>query len=214
MAPIPPKRIKTLSVSRPIIYGNSAKKMGEVKPPNAPVEHSHMWTIFVRGPNGEDLSDIIKSVVFKLHETYPNPTRAVEAPPFELTETGWGEFEINIKIHFIESANEKPISFYHHLRLHEYQNQNSNGVKLENGGNSPEVESVFYDEIVFNEPNEEFFKVLIAKPGYLLPSNKSEKAVFSKQLEQEEIDRISDGAKKVDEEIEKLKEELTQMIQT
>lgn len=100
------------------------------------------------------------------------------------------------------------------MRLHEYQNQNSNGVKLENGGNSPEVESVFYDEIVFNEPNEEFFKVLIAKPGYLLPSNKSEKAVFSKQLEQEEIDRISDGAKKVDEEIEKLKEELTQMIQT
>ncbi|SCV05721.1 LANO_0H13718g1_1 [Lachancea nothofagi CBS 11611] len=214
MAPIPAKRIKTLSVSRPIIYGNTAKKMGEIKPPNAPVEHTHMWTIFVKGPNGEDLSDIIKSVVYKLHETYPNPTRTVEAPPFELTETGWGEFEINVKINFVDSAGEKTLSFYHHLRLHKYHNVGTNVVKTENDVEGSEVESIFYDEVVFNEPNEDFFKVLMAKPGYLLPSNKTDKIMFSKQLEREEIDRIKIGIGKVDEEIDALKETLAELIQT
>lgn len=214
MAPVPVKRIKTLSVARPIIYGNTARKTGEKKPPNAPVEHSHIWTIFVRGPNGEDLSDIIKSVVFKLHETYPTPVRVVDKPPFELTETGWGEFEINIKINFVDSASEKTLSFYHHLRLHKYQNQTANGVKLEGDANESEVQSLFYDEIVFNEPNEEFFKVLMAKPGYLLPSNKTDKNVFSKQLEQEEIDRIKIGISKVDEETDKLKAKLRDLMQT
>ncbi|CEP63894.1 YEATS domain-containing protein YAF9 LALA0_S09e04874g [Lachancea lanzarotensis] len=217
MGPVPAKRIKTLSVARPIIHGNSAKKMGDVKPPNAPVEHTHIWTIFVKGPNGEDLSDIIKSVVFKLHETYPNPVRTVDAPPFELTETGWGEFEINVKIHFVEAAGEKPISFYHHLRLHEYRNPlATNGAT---GGNivstkNADVESIFYDEVVFNEPNEDFFKVLIAKPGYLLPSNKSDKVIFSKQLEREEIDRIKIGIGKVDEETEVLRKKLAKLTKS
>ena len=77
-----------------------------------------------------------------------------------------------------------------------------------------EVQSLFYDEIVFNEPNEEFFKVLMAKPGYLLPSNKTDKNVFSKQLEQEEIDRIKIGISKVDEETDKLKAKLRDLMQT
>ncbi|SCU81657.1 LAFA_0C06392g1_1 [Lachancea sp. 'fantastica'] len=216
MGPIPAKRIKTLSVARPIIHGNSAKKMGDVKPPNAPVEHSHIWTIFVKGPNGEDLSDIIKNVVFKLHETYPNPVRTVEAPPFELTETGWGEFEINVKIHFVDAAGEKPVSFYHHLRLHEYRDPLKTLVKGETSTSTKnaDVESIFYDEIVFNEPNEDFFKILMAKPGYLLPSNKSDKVVFSKQLEREEIDRIKIGIGKVDEEIDVLREKLATLTKT
>lgn len=201
------KRIKTLSVSRPIIYGNTAKKFGEVRPPNAPAEHTHLWTIFVRGPQNEDISYIIKKVVFKLHDTYPNATRTVEAPPFELTETGWGEFEINIKIHFVDEANEKMVSFYHHLRLHPYYN-----VKWEPQKPNDEISSVFYDELVFNEPNEEFFKILMSRPGSLLPSNKTETCVFSKQLEQEEIDRINMGIDKVDEEIKELKEKIAKQL--
>ncbi|SCW02437.1 LAFE_0F06414g1_1 [Lachancea fermentati] len=216
--PAPSKRIKTLSVSRPIVYGNTATKLGDNRPPNAPVEHTHMWTIFVRGPQGEDLSYFIKRVVFKLHDTYPNPTRTVEAPPFELTETGWGEFEINIKIHFIDDANEKMLNFYHHLRLHPYYDTNrqlikseTNQVETEKAVNS-EVQSIFFDEIVFNEPNEQFFKILMSTPGYLLPSNKTKEHIFSKQLEQEEIDRINMGIDKVDQEIEKLKQKLSEQI--
>ncbi|QLQ79689.1 hypothetical protein HG537_0C03370 [Torulaspora globosa] len=207
MPPGVSKRIKTLSVSRPIIYGNTAKKFGEVRPPNAPVEHTHLWTIFVRGPQNEDISYIIKKVVFKLHDTYPNATRTIEAPPFELTETGWGEFEINIKIHFVDEANEKVISFYHHLRLHPYYN-----VKWEPQKPNDEISSIFYDELVFNEPNEEFFKILMSRPDSLLPSNKTDTCVFSKQLEQEEIDRINMGIDKVDEEIKELKEKIAKQL--
>lgn len=35
-----------------------------------------------------------------------------------MTETGWGEFEIQVKVFFIPEANEKPLTFYHHLKLH------------------------------------------------------------------------------------------------
>lgn len=37
-------------------------------------------------------------VHFKLHESYENQNRIVMAPPYEVTETGWGEFEIVIKV--------------------------------------------------------------------------------------------------------------------
>lgn len=208
MAPGVSKRIKTLSLTRPIIYGNTAKKFGEVRPPNAPAEHTHLWTIFVRGPQDEDISYLIKKVVFKLHDTYPNATRTVEAPPFELTETGWGEFEINVKIHFVDEANEKMVSFYHHLRLHPYHN-----VKAEPQAPNDEISSIYYDELVFNEPNEDFFKILVSRPGNLLPSNKTDKCIFSKQLEQEEIDRIKIGISKVDNEIEELKAKIAKQLE-
>ncbi|CAI1682143.1 hypothetical protein SEUBUCD646_0N02120 [Saccharomyces eubayanus] len=218
MPPSISKRIKTLSVSRPVIYGNTAKKMGSVKPPNAPAEHTHLWTIFVRGPQNEDISYIIKKVVFKLHDTYPNPLRSIEAPPFELTETGWGEFDINIKIYFVEEANEKLLNFYHRLRLHPYANP-APSTDNENENNPPgrnakdaEVSSVFFDEIVFNEPNEEFFKILMSRPGNVLPSNKTDDCVYSKQLEQEEIDKIDIGIEKVDREINELKQKLESLV--
>lgn len=218
MAPTVSKRIKTLSVSRPIIYGNTAKKMGSVKPPNAPAEHTHLWTIFVRGPQNEDISYFIKKVVFKLHDTYPNPVRSIEAPPFELTETGWGEFDINIKIYFVEEANEKVLNFYHRLRLHPYTNlvpSSNNGNEqntIDHNSKDAEVSSIYFDEIVFNEPNEEFFKILMSRPGNVLPSNKTDSCVYSKQLEQEEIDRIEIGIEKIDKEIDELKQKLESLV--
>lgn len=45
---------------------------------------------------------------------------AIEQPPFEVTETGWGEFEIQIKVHFIPEASEKPMTLFHFLHLHPY----------------------------------------------------------------------------------------------
>lgn len=206
------KRIKTLSVCRPIIYGNTAKKMGPNRPNNAPAEHTHLWTIFVRDPRGEDISYYIKKVVFKLHETYPNHTRVVEAPPFELTETGWGEFDVNIKIYFIDEANEKVLNLYHRLRLHPYDNQSkSDSVQINEAGETI-IKSVFFDEIVFNEPHENFFKILMSRPGNLLPSNKTKDNIFSKQLEQEEIYRIKKGIEEVDKQILDLQNKIKERI--
>lgn len=45
---------------------------------------------------------------------------AIEEPPFEVTETGWGEFEIQIKVHFVPEASEKPMTLFHFLHLHPY----------------------------------------------------------------------------------------------
>ena len=46
------------------------------------------------------MSAYVKKVNFKLHDSYSNPNRTVTKPPYEVTETGWGEFEIVIKIYF------------------------------------------------------------------------------------------------------------------
>ena len=53
------------------------------------------------------MSAYVKKIHFKLHESYGSPFRVVTKPPYEITETGWGEFEIIIKIFFID-PNERP----------------------------------------------------------------------------------------------------------
>ncbi|GJS27952.1 reverse transcriptase domain-containing protein [Tanacetum coccineum] len=54
---------------------------------------SHRWTIYVRGSTNQDLSVMVKRVVFQLHSSFSNPMRVVESP-FELSQSSLGEFEI------------------------------------------------------------------------------------------------------------------------
>ena len=42
----------------------------------------------------------------------------VDHPPFSVTETGWGEFEIQIKIFFVPEAGEKPLTVLHLSLIH------------------------------------------------------------------------------------------------
>lgn len=42
----------------------------------------------------------------------------IDKPPFEVTETGWGEFEIQIRVAFSTESGEKPITLFHVLKLH------------------------------------------------------------------------------------------------
>lgn len=181
------KRIKQISISKPIVYGNTATKFSPINPipPTAPKDHTHSWTVFVKDPTGNDLSTYIKKVVFKLHDTYPNSTRTIESPPFEVTETGWGEFEILIKIFFHTEGGEKNVLLAHHLKLHPY-----NGVVSMDG----KVESLKYDEIVFNEPTEKMFALLTKQPGTLLTDD-------MKAREREELDKISKAIDTINEKI-------------
>ena len=79
-------------------------------------------------------------VNFKLHDSYANNNRIVTKPPYEVsaqaqanllllepqkvvsaqknqvTETGWGEFEIQIKIYLADPV-ERPVTIYHVLKL-------------------------------------------------------------------------------------------------
>jgi YEATS domain-containing protein 4 len=57
----------------------------------------------------EDLSKWIEKVVFTLHETFKDRIRVIKKPPYEITEYGWGEFPIPIKIFFKGKNPPKPI---------------------------------------------------------------------------------------------------------
>lgn len=64
----------------------------------------------------------------------------IEEAPFEVQETGWGEFQIQIKITFQDPA-QRPVTFHHALRLHPSEEEGQ--VKT-----SKPVLSEFYDELV------------------------------------------------------------------
>jgi YEATS domain-containing protein 4 len=78
--------------------------------------------------------------------------------PFLLHETGWGEFEITIKLYYVPESSEKPQTLYHHLRLHPYgrTDEEKENMRL-NGG---QVLSWAYEEQLFNEPYEPFYEIL------------------------------------------------------
>ncbi|CAO3614496.1 unnamed protein product [Cunninghamella echinulata] len=177
------KRIKGLSVSRPIYYGNTAVPLTGKKASDS--NHTHKWTVMVKGLNG------------------------IEQPPFELTETGWGEFEIMIKIHFQPITSEKAVTLYHHLQLHPYEDDL-------NGQSWPKdkpVTSLIYDELVFNEPTEAFREVL-QKHNALTPNIPAKKSTkdpltqFSLQLEKEELERLDAAQQEVNAQIISLKQRM------
>ncbi|XP_041977623.1 YEATS domain-containing protein 4 [Aricia agestis] len=137
-------RIKGLTVVKPIVYGNIARYFGKKREEDG---HTHQWTVYVKPYTNEDMSSYIKKVHFKLHESYANPNRIVTKPPYELTETGWGEFEIVIKLYF-HDPNERPVTLYHILKL--FQSPVTEGTPPV--GRTLVSES--YEEIVFQEPTQ------------------------------------------------------------
>ncbi|CCJ29979.1 unnamed protein product, partial [Pneumocystis jirovecii] len=175
--------------------------LGDRKKPDS--DHTHSWTVSVRGVYNEDLSYFIKKVVFKLHDTYPNATRsikkkvlsreikivlAIDQSPFEVSETGWGEFDIAIRIYFVPEAAEKSISLFHHLKLHPY---GPNSETIREQGLS--VTSYQYDEIV----------AII----YFLSQ-------LSQRTEQEELDRLELALRKVEEMTKEYKDKIIQLEKT
>ncbi|KAF7432762.1 NuA4 histone H4 acetyltransferase complex and the SWR1 complex subunit [Pleurotus ostreatus] len=218
-------RVRGLSIFRPIIYGNTATVLTpkERESLSSP-DHTHKWTVAVRSaasnPNSDivggadDLSYFIKRVVFKLHETYPNQSRTVDKPPFEVSETGWGEFEIQIRITFISESGEKAILLYHHLKLHPWNATGEAEIPpLDVAIKYGPVHSWQYDEIVFNDPFQNFLSILTAHPPTPLPkgskrpvpfhlsnpasleASKGGTPEFTTQMAKEEADRL-DAAKK------------------
>ena len=87
-------RLANTTICLPIVYGSTAFFLGK----KADEYHTHKWTCYLRGPNGEDLSVCIQKVVFQLHPSFTQPVRELVEPPFEVTERGWGEFEAQIRI--------------------------------------------------------------------------------------------------------------------
>ena len=156
-APAAKVRKKNTAVCCPLVYGSVAFWLGR----KADEFHTHKWTLFVRGPHGEDISYFVEKVVFKLHPSFAQPVREISKPPFEVTEKGWGEFEASMRIHF-KDASERPVEFSHVVKLYD--------------GTTPQlasqpVVSEVYDEVVFTEPYEAFYDRVNAKPSEPLPGH-------------------------------------------
>ena len=97
------KRLPKTAAYLPFVYGSIAMYLGK----KASEFETHEWTLYVRGPNQEDLSCGISKVVFQLHASFAKPIRELTQPPFEVTERGWGEFEAQIRIIW-KDPEEKP----------------------------------------------------------------------------------------------------------
>ncbi|KAM3068135.1 NuA4 histone H4 acetyltransferase complex and the SWR1 complex subunit [Clarireedia jacksonii] len=76
------KRVKGISIFRPFIYGTTSHKFSDKypKPAGVPDDHTHSWTVFVRGVDDSDITYWCRKVQFKLHDSYPQPLRSEFLP--------------------------------------------------------------------------------------------------------------------------------------
>lgn len=86
-------RLENTIACLPVATGSIAFYLG-----NKSDTQTHEWTLYVRGPSGEDLSLVLDKVIFQLHPSFAQPTRELTEPPYEVTERGWGEFEAQIRL--------------------------------------------------------------------------------------------------------------------
>ncbi|KAF7901322.1 hypothetical protein EAF00_003543 [Botryotinia globosa] len=231
------KRTKGVSIYRPFVYGTTSHKFSAKypKPEGTPEEHTHQWTVFVKGVDDVDITYWCRKVQFKLHDTYPQHLRSVEnvkpGDPFQVTETGWGGFDIQIKIYYDPIANEKAQSFWHRLVLEPYGDDQLQFIQNRDN----EVRSWVYDEMVFNEPYEQFYEVLtnpvpreknnggkgkatrtmrggmvgsVGERTVFIPMTQRPGQPFSKDGERAEVKKLVEGKKTVDRQNEELRNEL------
>ncbi|KAG8439656.1 hypothetical protein GDO86_005725 [Hymenochirus boettgeri] len=179
-------RVKGVTIVKPIVYGNVARYFGKKREEDG---HTHQWTVYVKPYRNEDMSAYVKKIQFKLHESYGNPLRVVTKPPYEITETGWGEFEIIIKIFFID-PNERPVTLYHLLKLFQSDANAMLGKKT--------VVSEFYDEMIFQDPTAMMQQLLTTSRQLTLVS----------EFEAKTKEKMEGAKKKTGFEISELKERL------
>eukprot|EP00698_Gefionella_okellyi_P020562 TRINITY_DN6465_c0_g1_i1.p1 TRINITY_DN6465_c0_g1~~TRINITY_DN6465_c0_g1_i1.p1 ORF type:complete len:275 (-),score=53.46 TRINITY_DN6465_c0_g1_i1:37-861(-) len=182
------KRLKGVAVEKAIVTGSQAYWLGKVN--RRPEEASHEWHVYLRAANNEDMSYFIKKVVFHLHETFNPPRREFEEPPYEVTESGWGEFDIGIQIFFVDPV-EKPVYLLHSLKLFSHD-----GTPVST--QVPVVQEL-YDEIVFNDPTEGFYKRLVAGTTRRVRTDLQEH--FKKFDETGELARVQEARAKIQQEI-------------
>ncbi|KAF2203638.1 yeats-domain-containing protein [Delitschia confertaspora ATCC 74209] len=160
-APASNKRVKNKRISRNIIIGSEAFTLpppgDPARPKGIPDDHTKRWTVYVRQPQGDpDFSIWLTKVSFKIFNTYENPLRVCENPPFEVTETGWGGFTIDIRLHFSPLSGEKAQYRQHFLQLEKYGDEKQQARQEAEGC----VRSEYLEVVQFNEPTEGLFDAL------------------------------------------------------
>ncbi|KAK4502731.1 hypothetical protein PRZ48_006157 [Zasmidium cellare] len=159
------KRVKGAKIFRHFIIGNEAHVLPHPGFPDPPPEgHTKGWKVYVRPlPNGPDMTTWLKKVQFKLHHTYADPSRTIEAPgPFELSETGYGEFGVEIRLYFAPESGEKAIYREHFLQLQTYGSDEQKARQEKEN----KIVAERLETIEFNEPTQEFFRTLTSEDQF------------------------------------------------
>ncbi|XP_064611236.1 YEATS domain-containing protein 4-like [Liolophura sinensis] len=189
-------RMKGLTIIKPIVFGNIARYFGKKREEDG---HTHQWTVYVKPFRNEDMSAYVKKVNFKLHESYANPNRVVVRPPYEVTETGWGEFEIIIKIYF-NDPNERPVTLYHLLKLFQSETDIMLGKKS--------LVSEVYEELIFQDPTAMIHQLLSNPRPLTLGAHKHDTDFEEKR--EKTLNSILSAKSKIRYEISELNERLKQ----
>ncbi|GFS66713.1 YEATS domain-containing protein 4 [Trichonephila clavipes] len=190
-------RMKGVQIVKPIIYGNVAWYLGSKRDNDG---HTHQWKVYLKAYNNEDLSVYIKRVHFKLHDSYKEPNRICFFPPFGVTETGWGEFEITMKI-FFQDSNERPVVIYHFLKL--FDREKDGNVRVM----SAPVHSEFYDEMIFTDPTAKMYR-LLSHPR-VNPHGSPSHRINYENKKVTDLQKVIDAKHKVRKEIAELKDRLS-----
>ena len=201
-----------MELSKSFVYGTVARWLGDEGSETA----THSWSAFVRSADDSDLSVYVRKVDFHLHPSFPEPVRSVSSPPYEIEESGWGEFEIIIRVYF-HDASLKPVEFFHMLKLFEVDDA---GLQLIQP--APVVREVF-DQFVFTKPSPAFAQLLSsasvsASPGDRLLAARfvAEEDAHLAQMAQAssgitgQIEAVHDAYMEYDQEIRRLKALLAQ----
>lgn len=100
----------------------------------------------------------------EVRESQHMSTRAaVEEPPFEISETGWGEFEILVRIYFAD-PDEKPIDMKHYLKLYPDNTLDIRQIRPPDHFKQHCVVQETHDEIIFHKPTDKMRMALNTLP--------------------------------------------------
>jgi len=208
-------RGKGKTVVKAIVFGNESTFFGKKREMDG---HTHEWSVYVRPFDAsEDMSAYVKRVTFKLHESYTDPLRVCNHPPFQVTETGWGEFEVVIKIYFVGDGTERPATLYHLLRL--FANPLLSAATQPHTGSQGQLVSESYDEVIFQEPSLTLYKQLtcgrttaqprVAETDWKAKEVKTLASIQSaKKRVSDEISQMNERLKKQKNAIQTIKEEI------
>jgi len=192
-------RLRGQVVYRRLVKGTVATRL--VTPTEGGL--THQWRVYVAGPGNLDVSGWVSKVVFHLHGSFLEPDRTITQPPYEVTEYGWGEFEIGFSIWFAD-ASEPPAKGTILLHLFKF-----GAAKTEIS-----MEPVFnesYEVMTFKDPTQSFFNLLrqLPEPTELPPVR--EWAPPAEMEEDKVLQRLTEAEKMVKE---RLKETVNEYKRT
>ncbi|KAJ2949470.1 hypothetical protein O0L34_g15390 [Tuta absoluta] len=75
------------------------------------------WRVWVKGASGQDISPFVHKVVFYLHpaSAFVYPKRVIQAPPYEIQESGCASIEIPIHVYLKHSERPRRIRLRYSL---------------------------------------------------------------------------------------------------